>query len=125
MDGWRAWFESTELCTDPPPYPSIHICDSYFHDWVGWACSSSWDSYFYTAFDMREGTNPDYEQVGVRGLDIIGLLIRGSDWGRLGALSVYKQNETKSSTQFKTTTRSPYYTPNPEPSPNNHSSLAL
>lgn len=35
----------------------------YFHDWVGWACGSAWDSYYYTAFDHRGGTSPDYEQV--------------------------------------------------------------
>ena len=54
-----------------PATTTIHSTPthSYFHDWVGWACGSAWDSYFYTAFDMREGTSPDYEQVrpGVRG----------------------------------------------------------
>jgi hypothetical protein len=42
---------------------------NYFYAWTGWACAQPYPSFYYTYWDRRWASSPDYEQVRCGGHD--------------------------------------------------------
>jgi hypothetical protein len=37
------------------------MAKKYFYDYLAWACSQEWDSYYFAYYDSRWPSSPDYE----------------------------------------------------------------